>query len=327
MAKEDKLNINDIAARAGVSIATVSRYLHGHLEKMSAKTAERIAAIIEETGYVPNASAVQLMTQRSGLIAVVAADVDDYFSTEFFKGASAILEANDHTGVLFDTNASVAREITLLDRINKQNFDGLIIQPISDDQSLFDKHLKKQLPVVLVDRETATGQYDMVVTDNEHAARRAARSYQQQGFEQMIVVTEPIQNVSTRTARWQGVTAVYPEAQLIEIAPNNLTAEEIERHILTQVSPTQKSVIFFFKERLMLEVLPYLIRQNVLDTQLKVTGFSDTKLARDLNPNVKLVQQNPYMMGAAAAEIMLDRLKNNQPNAAIQKVVISATYE
>ena len=327
MAKEDKLNINDIAARAGVSIATVSRYLHGHLEKMSAKTADRIATIIEETGYVPNASAVQLMTQRSGLIAVVAADVDDYFSTEFFKGASSILEANDYTGVLFDTNSSIEREVTLLDRINKQNFDGLIIQPISDDKSLFDKYLKKQLPVVLVDRETSTGQYDMVVTDNEHAARRAALSYQKQGFEQMIVVTEPIQNVSTRTARWQGVQSVYSAAQLIEITPNNLTTEEIEQHILSKVSLTQKSVIFFFKERLMLEVLPYLIRKNVLDTQLKVTGFSDTKIARDLNPNVKLVQQNPYMMGAAAAEIMLDRLNNNQTNKPVQKVIISATYE
>ena len=93
MANEEKLNINDIAERAGVSIATVSRYLHGRLEKMSDKTANRIKQIIEETGYVPNASAVQLMTQRSGLIAIVAADVDDYFSTEFFKGASSILEA------------------------------------------------------------------------------------------------------------------------------------------------------------------------------------------------------------------------------------------
>ena len=65
MANEEKLNINDIAERAGVSIATVSRYLHGRLEKMSDKTANRIKQIIEETGYVPNASAVQLMTQNN----------------------------------------------------------------------------------------------------------------------------------------------------------------------------------------------------------------------------------------------------------------------
>lgn len=327
MANEEKLNINDIAERAGVSIATVSRYLHGRLEKMSDKTANRIKQIIEETGYVPNASAVQLMTQRSGLIAVVAADVDDYFSTEFFKGASSILEAEQYTGVLFDTNSSVAREASLLDRVSQQNFDGVIIQPISDDDSLLEKHIKKGLPVVLVDRETMGGNYDMVVTDNKQAAKRAAQHYHDAGFTRLIVVTEPIASVSTRTARWRGVQAVYPNATMVEVPRAGIVGEEVLNEMMQQLRGEEPTVIFFFKERLMLEILPHMIRENVLNEQRQVTGFSDTKLARDLNPNVKLIQQNPFLMGATAAELLLRRLDKKTVMQHTEKVVIAATYE
>lgn len=327
MANEEKLNINDIAERAGVSIATVSRYLHGRLEKMSDKTANRIKQIIEETGYVPNASAVQLMTQRSGLIAIVAADVDDYFSTEFFKGASSILEAESYTGVLFDTNSSVKREASLLDRISQQNFDGVIMQPISADNEVLQKHIKKNLPVVLVDRETTGGDYDMVVTDNEQAAKRAAQHYRDQGFANVVVISEPIANVSTRTARWRGVQAVYPDAQMIEIAHAGIIGAEQVQAIISQLPTDDPTVVFFFKERLMLEILPHMIRENVLTAQLQVTGFSDTKLARDLNPNVKLIQQNPFLMGASAAELLLRRLDKKATKTQTEKIVIAATYE
>lgn len=327
MANEEKLNINDIAERAGVSIATVSRYLHGRLEKMSDKTANRIKQIIEETGYVPNASAVQLMTQRSGLIAIVAADVDDYFSTEFFKGASSILEAEAYTGVLFDTNSSVKREASLLDRISQQNFDGVIMQPISADNEVLQKHIKKNLPVVLVDRETTGGDYDMVVTDNEQAAKRAAQHYRDQGFANVVVISEPIANVSTRTARWRGVQAVYPDAQMIEIAHAGIIGAEQVQAIISQLPTDAPTVVFFFKERLMLEILPHMIRENVLTAQLQVTGFSDTKLARDLNPNVKLIQQNPFLMGASASELLLRRLDKKAAKTQTEKIVIAATYE
>lgn len=327
MANEEKLNINDIAERAGVSIATVSRYLHGRLEKMSDKTANRIKQIIEETGYVPNASAVQLMTQRSGLIAIVAADVDDYFSTEFFKGASSILEAESYTGVLFDTNSSVKREASLLDRISQQNFDGVIMQPISADNEVLQKHIKKNLPVVLVDRETTGGDYDMVVTDNEQAAKRAAQHYRDQGFANVVVISEPIANVSTRTARWRGVQAVYPDAQMIEIAHAGIIGAEQVQAIISQLPTDAPTVVFFFKERLMLEILPHMIRENVLTAQLQVTGFSDTKLARDLNPNVKLIQQNPFLMGASASELLLRRLDKKAAKTQTEKIVIAATYE
>lgn len=319
------ININDIAIQANVSIATVSRYLNGHLEKMSQKTADNIKRIIEETGYVPNASAVQLMTQKSHLIAIVAADVDDYFSTEFFKGASSILEAKDYTGVLFDTNSSEAREEKLLQTINQQNFDGVILQPITNSGEHLRHTLTKNIPVVLIDREVEQGDYNSVVTDNFVAARNVAKFYQTNQVDQMIVVSEPIEHVSTRTTRWQGVTSIYPDADLVTTSTLYLNGDQVYKDLLSYLDSDKKQVIFFFKERLMLEILPKLIRNNLITDKLWVTGFSDTKLARDLNANVKLVEQNPFLMGASAAELLLKKIDLDQDKQ-LEKIVIPASY-
>lgn len=329
MGESKKVNINDIAERAGVSIATVSRFLHGHLEKMSDKTAARIQAIIEEMNYIPNASAVQLMTQRSGLIAVMAADVDDYFSTEFFKGAVSILETEHYTGVLFDANADAAYEQRQLATIGRQNFDGLIMQPLTTNREVMQAALTRSLPVVLVDRELDQTVYDTVVTDNYVAARDVARYYQAHGIESVIVISEPLANVSTRKERWAGVNAIFKDASLLEVDANHVRSELLATQLVDQIRQSgKKTLVFFFKERLMLDIMPFFIRQQALSEQLQLTGFSDTKLARDLDPHIRLIEQDPFLMGATAAELLLAKLAADEPvdQATAKKIVIPASF-
>ena len=68
MDKNKKLTIVDIATKAGVSTATVSRFLNGQLNQMSEKTAVKLQKIIEETSYTRNVAAVQLAKQKSNLV-------------------------------------------------------------------------------------------------------------------------------------------------------------------------------------------------------------------------------------------------------------------
>lgn len=329
MAESKKVNINDIAERAGVSIATVSRFLHGHLEKMSDKTAARIQAIIEEMNYIPNASAVQLMTQHSGLIAVMAADVDDYFSTEFFKGAVSILETAHYTGVLFDANADIDYEQRQLATIGRQNFDGLIMQPLTTSSQQLQTALTRNLPVVLVDRELDETIYDTVVTDNYVAARDVALYYQAHGVESVIVISEPLAKVSTRKERFAGVESVYADVTLLEVDANHVRSELLVTQLVADVHQQgKKTLVFFFKERLMLDIMPFFVRQQALSEDLQLTGFSDTKLARDLDPHVRLIEQDPFLMGATAAELLVAKLTADgvSDQGEAKKIVIPATF-
>lgn len=79
MKKNKRATINDVAKTAGVSITTVSRYVNGNYNKMSAKTRLKIQTAVKEADYHVNRQAQMLKRQNSHLIGVVVADVENFF--------------------------------------------------------------------------------------------------------------------------------------------------------------------------------------------------------------------------------------------------------
>ncbi len=75
----DTVTMKDVAALANVSIATVSRFLNGDLSRMSTNTAKTVKSAIDKLNYVPNSAARQMVTKSSGLIAIIVANIDDFF--------------------------------------------------------------------------------------------------------------------------------------------------------------------------------------------------------------------------------------------------------
>ena len=84
-----QMRIKDIAAEAGVSPATVSRYLNNRPGQMTEETRARIAEVIERTGYRPRAAARNLRSSRTNLIGVILADIANPFSSAMLEGLSA----------------------------------------------------------------------------------------------------------------------------------------------------------------------------------------------------------------------------------------------
>ena len=119
------MNINQIAKQAGVSRATVSRYLNnGYVSK---EKRERIARVIKETGYVPSRRAQQLRTGKTQLVGVVIPKVNSQSVSRMVLGITDVLSQNDYQLVLANTNNSVRTEIEYLEMFSSRNHvDGVI---------------------------------------------------------------------------------------------------------------------------------------------------------------------------------------------------------
>ncbi|KAL3946503.1 LacI family DNA-binding transcriptional regulator [Lentilactobacillus hilgardii] len=319
-------NIKDVAALAGVSVATISRYLNGELDRMSKKTAENVRNAIEKLNYVPNSVARQMKTRSSKMIAVIVSNVDDYFSTELFKGISSILESSGYIGVLFDADSDDDREQRLLKTIGSQLFDGVIMQPANNPQTITEA-LRRSMPIVTVDREIDDSPWPQVVINNYEVARSVSHHFVQEGYSRVVVLTSEIKKARTRQERYRGITAEFKHVDVLEISEvvhNHQTTYQQLLHLIQKND--EKTVIFSLKERWFLEFVPQLVFDRVIDNKrVTATGFADTDYARRLEPRLKLISQNPYFMGASSAEVMLNQLQDKSQKA--KRIVIRAKFE
>lgn len=322
--KDKTVSINDVALAAGVSIATVSRFLNGQLNRMSDKTAKKIQTIIDEMEYVPNAAARQLMTKNSKMIAVVVANIDDYFSSELFKGIGAIAITEGYTPVLFDANDDKQQELDLINKIDQQNFDAIIMQPLNTDAQVIQKQIKRKIPILTVDRSLENSIWPKVISDNYEVAKRVSEYYLKKDYQQVIIVTEPIGTVSTRQARTKAIKAVYPDATVMEVNIQEKIGDKLIDNVINNIDKKEKTLIFALKERLVLRLASLLIRQDV-NKNLMLTGFAEADMIFEINPELQLVRQNPFKMGVTAGELMLDLLKNKS-NSVAKTTIVKANF-
>lgn len=147
-----RMRLRDIAAQAGVSPATVSKYLNGHFEAMAPATRARIAEVVERTGYRPNSVARSLRLDRSHTLGVILADIRNPYSSAMLEELSAQAASAGYALTCAISGNDHAKEADALARLLEAGVDGLIVNTCGDN----DEHLlqvNQRVPVVLLDRD------------------------------------------------------------------------------------------------------------------------------------------------------------------------------
>lgn len=108
--KKPSPTIRDVAAAAGVSVATVSKYMNG-AQRFSAPVEARLKAAIEELGYRSNPLARSMITGRSRTIGLTILDISNPHFTNVVKGANRVALRHDYTLLLVDTDENQARTL------------------------------------------------------------------------------------------------------------------------------------------------------------------------------------------------------------------------
>ncbi|MBV8628947.1 MAG: LacI family DNA-binding transcriptional regulator, partial [Paraburkholderia sp.] len=144
-----KATIRDVAAAAGVSVATVSKYMNG-AQRFSAPVEARLKAAIEQLGYRSNPLARSMITGETRTIGLAILDIRNPYFTNIVKGANRIALRHDYTLLLVDTEENQERERPLIEAL-AQRVDGVIISSrMQEDSMQWMTELNK--PVVLLGR-------------------------------------------------------------------------------------------------------------------------------------------------------------------------------
>ncbi|SMG50100.1 transcriptional regulator, LacI family, partial [Plantibacter flavus] len=142
-------SVKDVAARAGVSVGTVSNVLN-RPEKVSPVTVDRVHAAIDELGFVRNDAARQLRAGRSRSVGLVVLDVGNPFFTDVARGAEDRADAEGWSVLLGNSDESIDRERAYLDLFEEQRVAGVLITPLGDDLTRLSRLRDRGTPTVLV---------------------------------------------------------------------------------------------------------------------------------------------------------------------------------
>jgi len=194
------MTIKDVAKRAGVGIATVSRALHGS-PQVSPETAARVRKAIDDLGYRPNTNAQTLASGRSRLLGLVVSDITNPFFPELIKGFEDVALTHGYDVFVASTNYDPARTALCVQRMIERKIDGVAIMTSEVDPSLPDSFAKRKVPLVFLDVGQVSCGISNVKVDYAHGIRQVVEHLLGLGHRRIAFISGPLHLESVRERR------------------------------------------------------------------------------------------------------------------------------
>lgn len=182
------MNIYDIAKRCGVSIATVSRVLNGS-QNVSAKTREKVLAVMREEGYTPNAFARGLGLDTMRMIGILCTDVSDTFYAKAVSLVESDLRRRGFDSLLCSTGNSLSEKKKYLELLLAKRVDAVILIGSAFKESVDNSHIgdaAHRVPVVVINGLVELPGVYCVLCDERSAVRRNVTLLKQQRCEHIL---------------------------------------------------------------------------------------------------------------------------------------------
>lgn len=205
-----RVTMNDVADLAGVSKASVSRFIGEDRALLSDAIALRIEQAIETLGYRPNQMARGLKRGRTRLIGMLLADIRNPYSVAVMHGVETACRRHGYSLVVCNTDRDDEQERLHLAALRSYNIEGLIVHTLGRHRDEL-QDLHRELPIVLIDRKVPELDSDLVGLDNPAAVRQAMDHLEDCGYRDILFITEQQDGTSSRLERMQAFTSLIAE--------------------------------------------------------------------------------------------------------------------
>lgn len=314
MAEKQEMTINEIAAMAGVSRATVSRYLNqGYV---SQEKRERIRKVIEETGYQPSSQAQMLRSRKTRLIGVIIPKINSHTISRMVGGISRVLSEYNYQLILANTENNEEEELKYLKLFQKNRVDGVILSGTIFTRKHQQLIREYQVPLVILGQRMA-GQ-SCVYQDDFHAAREIAGMLLGK-CRCLCYIGVTKKDAAAGRSRQDGVEAAFREhgieleADRTEEGAFNVEAGIGAAQKLLERHPEMDGLLCATDE-LAIGAMLYLKAQGKkIPGDIRVAGFGDTPMAQIVEPNLTTVHYYYKTSGEEAARLMMNLLEADRP--------------
>lgn len=317
IAKVKKVTSVDVAKAAGVSRAAVSRTF-SNTGYVSEATKEKVLIAAKELGYRVNHLARSLNRQRSDLVGLVVADMDNPFRSQQVNDLSEAILANNYRPLLIPT-AKGRDSSQVIDMLLHYNVSGVIITSDTPPAAIYQNCAEYQVPVVLINKQDEHPFVDRVFCDNIKGIKLIIDAFSEKQCQHIAVVSSKANSYSIRRreqlfcqyAKKMGITTnvIYPRSHCYQGGLE--AADELTRFT------TQPDGVFCTNDYLALGVIDGIREtqgQHIL-TDLPIAGFDDMLQARWKSYQLTTVKQATDEMAARSVELLISRIQDPEQKA------------
>lgn len=318
------VTIHDVAQRAGVSSATVSRVLSDK-PHVSSEIRDRVYAAIEELNYQPNRVARSLRVQRTSIIGLIISDIQNPFFLSLVRAVEDVAHTHQYAIFLCNTDEDVEKEKLYIDLMLAENVAGVIISPSREQDDPCEKLLKDNIPMVVVDRRLPGVAVDTVIVDNFHGAYKLVEHLIQDGHTRIGAILG-VPSATTGRERRDGYMQALINHQIAiqsELLRIGIPQEAVGYQLANTLFdlPEPPTALFIGNNLLTMGALRAIQERGLrVPDDIAIGAFDAINWMSLIKPELTVVAQPTYQLGQVATTLLLQRLENN--TRPVQEVIL-----
>ncbi len=312
--------IKDVAARAGVSISTVSHVLN-HTRRVSEEATRNVLEAVSALNYAPNSVARSLKVNNTRTIGLLVTASANPFFAEVVKGVEDYCFNQRYSLILCNTENQLERQRHYLRMLMEKRVDGLLVicTDLDDEiQTLLRSY--QHVPQVVMDWG---GRCDFanVINDNVRTGAYLAGKYLvEQGHRDIACITGQLAKQTTQL-RLDGVRDALAEAGLA-LAPDNILEGDYEMQsgfdaMQRLIARTQRpTAVFAFDDPMAIGAICAATQAGLrVPEDISMVGYDDVEMARFSSPPLTTIRHPKAELGAHAVELLVSRIRNKEQSA------------
>lgn len=315
----------DVARRASVSPATVSRVLSGR-GSVGVAYRRRVLEAVEEFGYRPNRLAQNLRRQRTAAIGVVVSDIENPHFSEMVRAVEDRAYRQGYRVLVCNTDESPEKQRAYLQTLVEERVVGVVLSPSNPAGPEIAELLDLGIPLVAFDREVADARADTVIADNVSAARSAVELLVGAGHRRIAFVSGR-RDVETGAERLDGYElAMRAHGLEPEVVEGSFRTDDARAAVARLVAAESRPTALIVGNNLMTLGALGAVQEAGIDVpeEIALVAFDDPSWAALVDPPLTTFAQPVRRMATEAMELLLERISGvrTEPRRTVHRFIL-----
>ena len=311
------MDIREIAKRAKVSTATVSRTIN-RIPTVNPTLAKRVWKVVDELGYYPNTQARALVSGRSRIFGLIVSEIVNPFFPEIVQVFETIAVQHHYEILLTSTVHDPKRMEASVRRMIERRVEGVAIMTFGMEEVLLDDLKVRNVPLVFVDVGPSRPRVSNIKIDYLHGIRQAVQHLAALRHERIAFITGPL-NLKSAVARKNAFMQSMDEIGLPTtsefIVEGDHTLEGGMRAMAQLLKSQRKpTAVMCSNDMTAIGVMRQSYEEKIsIPDELSVVGFDDIRLAQFILPPLTTVQMSQSELGRLAFHALLSDVHRETP--------------